>query len=336
MADRNRLITWLLENSKSLNLRATEFDWTHKWNLGAYCDFRVQIDIQGKTFTGRAMALGEDFAFLKAGAEAIERAYCSGHSIHTTGVAVHTDADMAKENTQNELNERDAFFCHYYTKTPFFPLPQNYLYELMQEFKGFFDATLSLGIKYRLFRARSAGNNVYICNASGISATPQFGGIIGLGSHNNDWRSIKAAFTECARNVAAVVLADKTPEILSEAEFSSLLYPTALDRQKLARNVDYWKNVSVLFPEYEGGYSEQTVKPIGADRWPWRLNKLECPFDELKGAPVVVFRAVLDEKYGEPIFKMRDRSPTTLERLRQFLERPVSKHELEVRPHFIG
>jgi hypothetical protein len=336
MAHPDKLTSWLLANSEQLNLQATTVNWVQSWKIDAYHDFQVKIDVGGQTFTGRGTAFGEDVAFLKAGAEAIERAYCKGHHIHTTGVAVHTDEDLAKEAVGNELSERDAFFCHFYTKTPFIPVESTYLYELMKIFKGVFDETLPLGIKFQLFRARSIGTRVFICIASGINAAPQFGGVIGLGAHSNEWRSIQAAFLECARSVAVVVLAGEEPATITEEEFQTILRPSAFDRQRLARNVNYWKTVLSLFPDSPAGPTEH-IRPSGdATRISWHTERLECPFAELKTAPVHVYRARFDAKNGESLLRERDNSPTTLSRLEKFLGRPFAKSEIELKPHFLG
>ncbi len=336
MAHPNGLTSWLLNNTERLNLRVTSFNWVESWKLDAYRDFQVQIDVGGQTFTGRGTARGEDLAFLKAGAEAIERAFCKGHHIHTTGVAVHTDERLAIEAVTNELSERDAFFCHFYTKTPFIPVESRYLYELTKLFKGVFDETLPRGVKFQLFRARSMGTKVFICVASGLSADPQFGGVIGLGSNINEWRSIQAAFWECTRSVAAVVLSTDQAATIAVEEFQTILRPTALERQRLSRNVDYWRSILPLFPEGNADPAAQ-VRSVGdASHSLWRVERLECPFEELRTAPVHVYRARFDAKSGEALLRERDNSPTTLSRLSEFLGQSVVKSEIELKPHFLG
>ena len=331
MANSKQLTSWLLENAGRLNLQATEFGWVREWNLRGYHDLQVNIDVAGKTFVGRGTALSEDLAFIKAGAEAIERAYCNGHNIHSTGVAAHTDDKAAKENVRNELNERDAFFCHFYTKTPFVPLPDSRLSELMSNFKGAFDQILPRGISVRLFRAHSKDRPVIVCVASGIKASPSWGGIIGLGSHENEWSAIQAAFLECARNIAAAVINGVRGSMTCE-EFERLEKPTASDRQRLALNLDYWREISFLFPEKEKAALLHGREIPG--RWPWVIEKLDCPFAELKDAPIVVYHARLDESFGDTLYRSMDRSPTTLRRLSEF--RSVAREQLESRPHFLG
>lgn len=333
MADSNELNSWLLSHANKINLQATEMTWVRDWNLNGLSDIEVKIDVAGKTFTGRGTAFGEDLAFLKAGAEAIERTYCAGHYIHSTGVAAHTNDKDAKTNVQNELNERDAFFCHFYTKTPFIPIPDVTLFELMRAYKGAFDEILPRGIKIRLFRAHAVGWPVFLCVASGLSASPEWGGVIGLGSQSNDWRAIQIAFFECLRNVSNIVT-HGVPPAIKKSEFDLILRPTSEDRQRLALNIDYWKEISQLFPEKVT--SPVQFNPQKINDWPWIIEKLDCPFDELKTAPIVVYRARLNEAGGNVLFRGKDRSPTTLRRLTEFLQQPIQPDRLESRPHFLG
>lgn len=333
MADSSKLATWLVDNAEALNLQVKRLHWVRDWKLSQWSDVQVSIDIEGRTFIGRGTARGEELAFVKAGAEAIERAYCSGHQIHTMGVAAHTSIASAQENVLNELNERDAFFCHFYTKTPFLPLPESYLSDQTRSFMGAFDEIRSLGIGLRLFRALSYGNPVFVCIAEGQRASPAWGGIIGLGSNAHEPRAIESAFFECLRNVAAVAV-NGPPETLTKEDFAQIQSPTSQDRQCLAMNVDYWKEIAFLFPDRLG--KNLPLPPKATVSVSWIVEKLDCPFPILRVAPVVVYRARLDESNGDTLFRGKDRSPTTLARLSEFLGHVVQDENLESKPHFLG
>ena len=324
---------WLLNNADRINLRVTEMTWVRDWNLKDLCDLQATINVGGTTFVGRGTALGEDLALIKAGAEAIERAYCAGLGIHTVGVAVHTDAKAAQVNAESELNEREAFFCHFYTKTPFIPVRDFRADEVMQAYKNAIDKINSRGIDIRFFQARASGSPVYLCVASGLGSQPKCGGIIGLGSKQDEKQAIESALFECLRNVAAVLINDVSG-ILSVKEFQRISKPTSLDRQRLALNPEYWKEMSYLFPE-QLNKAIETASPR-PENGRWVTKKLECPFDELRNAPVVAYRATLDRSMGEVLFYDRDHSPVTLKRLRDFLQRSIEMNELESRPHFLG
>ena len=333
MAHSEKLSTWLLDNADRVNLRVTEMTWVRDWNMNGLCDLQATIDVGGQTFVGRGTALSEDLAFIKAGAEAIERAFCFGLAIHTTGVAVHTDAQAAQLNAKNEFNERDAFFCHFYTKTPFLPVLNSVTHELMQTYKNAIDKINSRGITIRFFRARAIGYPVYLCVASGLRSQLRFGGIVGLGSQNDDEQAIQSAFFECLRNVVAI-LVNGAPAVLGAEEFLRISKPTSSDRQRLALNPEYWKEMSSLFPEALNVTIEKVTPP--SQSWSWATEKLECPFDELRCAPVIAYRATLDVSMGKALFYDRDHSPTTLLRLQDFLQKPIEMSKLESRPHFLG
>lgn len=329
MAHSSRLTEWLLANAERLNLRVTQFDWVRKWGLEGYHDFELSVEIAGRKFIGRGTARGEELAFLKAGAEAIERAYCAGHGIHSTGVAAHTDAALAAESARNELIERDAFFCHFYSGTPFITSRQHFK-EMEHSFGQVFREFSRRGVEYNLHQARSAGQPVFAFTASGLSASPPFGGIIGLGSDESNWRSIQSAFLECARNVAAVLRPDGGTPTYSEAEFCAIKNPTAMDRQRLARNTAYWKTVQHLFPAAaEDDLS--LMKEKSKQRIPITEEKLACPFIELMDAPVVVYRASLHGQYGD---RLERTVPTTLRRIYEFTGQKINA--VESKPHFLG
>jgi hypothetical protein len=337
MADSKKLADWLLENTERLDLRAKHFQWVEGWRLVGYCDLEVSIVVNGRAFIGRGTALGEDLAFVKAGAEAIERAYCAGHNIPSVGVAVHENELLARENARSELIERDGFFCHFYTKIPFFNSSLHSA-ELKKNY-GFKYALAKLedqGVELCVHQARTSGQPVFICTASGKLSKPAFGGIIGLGSNESNWEAIRSALLECMRNVAAVVSSERA-ESCTESEFQTIRAPNAADRQRLARNVEYWSAFDFLFPRGVEA-AESTTNLLRQAHQPapkMVLTKLKCPFAELNGAPIFVYRASLDESYGSLISE-RDKSPTTMARLSEFRGRSISREELENRPHFLG
>jgi hypothetical protein len=327
MADSQGLTSWLLENSENLNLQATEFTWPQEWGISDLFDFQVTIEIQGQTYVGRGTATNNDTAFLKAGAEAIERAYCGGHRISTLGVAVHTDDRQAKINSQNELFERDAFFSHYYLRKPFTVFDGIEVTQLKDRWSKAFEKFHSQGIECRFFEAGSSIQPVVLCIISGITAQPQFGGIIGLGSSDNIAIATQSAFFEAVRNAANIIQSNSVDQ-MSEQEFSKLKNPRSLDRQRLSKNVEYWRGVEFLFPR----------AGVGADILRSDINfaqteMLTCPFVELQTAPVVVCRAQFP---NQDILRPRDKSPTSLSRLKQIAGNNLTEADLETTPHFLG
>lgn len=328
MADSSKLIEWLGKSASRLNLQVTEFSWPREWRIPALNDMEVTIEIDGRAFVGRGTAHGEDLAVTKAGAEAIERAYCAGHGIHTIGVAVHTSEALARKNSVSELIERDAFFSHFYTKTPFVPsLEENAT--LRKNYLGIFEAAESRGITIRFFQTRDSHQPVFLCVASGLAASPAWGGTVGLGSDEYEARAAEAAFLECARNIAAIIHENARHPLTTDA-FAAIPDPSSVDRQRLALNGDYWKRVLHLFPENAadapGGERPTT------DASSWATERLPCPFRALEDAPLFVCRTRIDA----PLYRAQDRSPTTLRRLEAFTGSALRQDRLETLPHFLG
>jgi hypothetical protein len=327
MADSQRLTSWLLENSERLNLQATEFTWPREWGMAELFDFQITIEIQGQTFIGRGTATNEDTALVKAGAEAIERAFCTGHGISTLGVAVQTDEHQARVNSLNELFERDAFFSHYYLRKPFAVFDSAEVKELKDRFSPVFEKLHARNIACRFFEAGSSLQPVILCIMSGINAQPQFGGVIGLGSNDNLAAATLSAFLEAARNVANVIDSNSVDQI-SEQEFSKLKKPRSIDRQRLSKNIDYWKSIEFLFPLVRDD-AEVLRSELGVGH----VELMICPFEELKTAPVFVCRAKFDE---QDLLRPLDKSPTSISRLKKITGNNLTEADLESKPHFLG
>lgn len=120
MVDSSRLTlaTYLIR--EEVQLRLMKFDWPQKLEFSVF-DFEVSIWLAGKRFVGRGVHSNESIALEKAIGESFERSLGTlvpGVS-DFGGIAVHTDLRCAIEAAQLELIERDAFFSHFLTSTPF-------------------------------------------------------------------------------------------------------------------------------------------------------------------------------------------------------------------------
>ena len=192
--ENKKLNAWLLNNHKQLALKATQFHWTQDW-MPDYCDLEVSIVLNGKQYVGRGMDKNSDFAFTKAGAEALERAFCFEGNVATCGVAVHTDEKLAKENAQNELIERDRFFCHYLTKTPFKKID-------FDNYCGVQDKLKKYDVVMKIFEMNPLNNiTSFVCLCEG----ERVGLVVGLGSSCKRVVAIEKAVTECLSNTVATL-----------------------------------------------------------------------------------------------------------------------------------
>lgn len=321
MADSSKLTDWLTENASLLDLQVTEFSWAREWNV-PLSDLEVSIEIEGRRFRGRGTACGEDLAFVKAGAEAIERAFCAGRGIHSVGVAAHTEERAARSGAIKELLERDAFFLHFFTRTPFSSRESHA--GLRERFSGIFSVASAASISIRFFRARSA-SHVILAVAEGDQASLAFGGGVGLGCEPTEAAAAESALLECGRNIAAILLGDRRAP-LSLEEFKSIPEPGSEDRQRLALDLSYWRGVSYLFPES----SREAAAVVPAEESPI-LEKLAAPYRALHSCPLVVYRA----HFSNPV-RSSERSPTTIGRLQEFAGYPITEAQLQTLPHFLG
>ena len=204
-----KLNSWLLGHYRQLSLKATQVRWIREWFPG-YCDLQVSIVLDGKEHIGRGVAEDSDLAFTKAGAEALERAFCFEHNISTCGVAVHTDEQSARENARNELVERDRFFCHYLTETFFNKVGQDGYDDIRDKLKNH-DVIMKIFEMNPLNQIKS-----FIC----LAKSEKTGLNLGLGASVEISVAMKKAVLECLINTVAA-LHKKVPS-LSLGQFEKL------------------------------------------------------------------------------------------------------------------
>ena len=185
---------WLLKRYRELSLKVTQVDGTQEWLPGC-CDLQVSIALGGRQYIGRGVAEDSDLALTKAGAEALERAFCFEHNISTCGVAVHTEEQSAKINARNELVERDRFFCHYLTATPFEEVKSDEHGDLFKKLKEYGVVMNVLGM--------TPLNDIlsFVC----LSQGEKTGLILGLGSFCEKAVAVKKAVAECLINTLATL-----------------------------------------------------------------------------------------------------------------------------------
>ncbi len=210
MENPSRLKAWMYFHRKKLQLQVSELLWPTRYDL-PWFDFQVKVkNSDGQEFSGRGIALEKDIAFDKACGEAIERmivcwARENKKVLNDCGWAVHPNPEVAKEKAICEAIERDSFFCHFLTQTPFFKINDGMM---VCEFfpakaKKHFD---DRKVKISAFEMHAAaGRRAVIVVADGHRAQSQFGLVLGLGCDRNVEIALRSATMECVRNVAAVL-----------------------------------------------------------------------------------------------------------------------------------
>ena len=111
---------WIVNNSKKLNLHILYTKGISKYIPGI---INVAVYHRSKKLRpGQGLGWGYSKyeSLIKGTAEVFEREFMHYHDFdNSNGCAVHVNLEEAKIRAVCELIERDAFFCHYLTETPF-------------------------------------------------------------------------------------------------------------------------------------------------------------------------------------------------------------------------
>lgn len=108
------------------SIRITQVLWPSELGIHAF-DYKVELSISNRIYTGHGYDINQDLAICKATAEAIERYCVSFFKLRTSnGCSVHTDLDLAKQNAQFELIERDNFLVQFISGVGFTVIDLNF------------------------------------------------------------------------------------------------------------------------------------------------------------------------------------------------------------------
>ncbi|USN48033.1 MAG: YcaO-like family protein [Pseudobdellovibrionaceae bacterium] len=324
MASKEKLAQWLFDNRNQLQLKTLLGTWVKDW-LPGFNDIRVQLQVDGKPYTGRGIAADQDQAFLIAGAEAIERAYCDNLGIHSNGIALHTNEENAKLNAKMELLERDGFLCHFLTKTPFADLKTPSGINI--DFEQIKNRLKNLRVEITLKKVIYSYPQITLCIARKTEGENPFSCILGLGSHEDIKVSTTKAITECLSNVVWR-LEDKNVKTINIENFKNKSHHSSMDHQMLYLEDDNDLSLNWIF------YSENSSNTVEAES-EIELSTLKSNILILDEAPIVVIRAMSNDLQN--IFY----GPTTLEkinmkRLHQFTGSSVDESNINWMPHPIG
>lgn len=232
MASQKTLTAWILQNDVRLDLQVQALSWI-KPIFPRWHDLKVSISAFGERFTGHGADPDGDTALGKAVCEAVERATCFRHGIPSLGVAGHFEPKLAEANARFEYVERlcfsrqisEGFALKAVPRVAFFPGHHGYH-----------------GVDLRFYSLVSPPNtSVVLCLATGLSAEPSFGGIMGLGASTDSESAQQKAFIECLRSLAFYFQAK--PRSLSYESFQEIEAPCSLDRQALFRDIDYFRKI---------------------------------------------------------------------------------------------
>jgi ribosomal protein S12 methylthiotransferase accessory factor YcaO len=319
--------SWVLANARALNLKVSPLPWATQLE-GGLNHFHAQISFEERTFNGFGFSHCAESAFVKATAEALERS-CIAVSklLSSSGVAVHTNPDVAGLNAYFELLERDLFFCHYLSNTPFKLFspdvslwPSSYQKAL---------ATLEKSQVKLVFGQMGSPNHYasVACAAFGAKAARPFGVIVGLGCEAHISNSTMHAFCEVIGNVAAQLFCDEAAKPLSFDEFSIIKFPSPHDHLRWGLSQHAANFMEKMFSNNETVYD---------------LNEFAVSFETLKfpaglpeNCPLTALRAY-SKILQSAFFGVTDFKVVNLKRIQEFCQTELSFNQLNLLPHPLG
>ena len=314
---------WTLNNYKELQLKVTQLDWVKEWPLNFH-DFQVSIFVDGKTHIGRGIGRSAHLAFTKASAEAFERAICFENKIPSCGVAAHTNPECAKLNAKCELIERDRFFCHYLTKTPFKKINPDIL-EI--DFPKIRQKLESFGTAIKVFEMnRLNSTRSIIC----ISQGSKTGWVLGLGTSHEKTMAIQKALTECLMNTIAALYGKTSPLNLKKFQSSSTVWPE-LHRRLYFKASELTQKNQWIFNERNDELHTELI-PFES----FEYKQLETQNKLLKECPLVVIRCQ-NSSLQKSFYGNFDPQNINLSRIRKFSKNSSKNTScLNQLPHPLG
>jgi hypothetical protein len=321
MASDQRINEWFLNHSDQLSLKVGQGSWIKQW-IPKFHDFKAEITINQTVYTGRGIDQNLDTAFTKACVEAVERFICDEHKIYSTGVAGHSDIEQANLGAQLELLERDAFLCHYLTKTPMKLIdPEIHLkidfIEIQEKLKRH-------NIEFNFYKLSSSYDlEIVLC----LSVLKQGGFIIGLSCSPSIQKSQEKAFLECITNTVAYI-EEHCPGAISEEVFLNKENVKSLDHFCLNLNDGEINKLTSVLGNKEIIFKNAVLPEIDYENLSSR-NEL------IANSPIKFVRAKSDQVqnifYGKTI-----EDYINIKRLSEFSSNEVKVSDLELRSHPIG
>lgn len=333
MANTSEAITWILAQSETIDLEVHELTWIQEI-LPNWSDIVCSLTVDGRKIYGWGAAQSSDTALVKAFAEALERHALYGLDVKTSnGMAAHLVRANARQGAIAEVIERDQFLCHFLTQTPFSPISET-KHALWSWSKRLKDWSTRYQLQVGLFHLGKTG---VVCAIDGRHTQTPFGYIIGAANKDELESSALSAFIEAARRAARNIEQPELMHPLAVTDFLSLERPDFHDHGRLALDLSYAEQISVLFshPKYDGspcdGENKEidqhlvSVQDVSSPMSTQENNILhDCPFVFAHASSLVTQSIYLGRNAEEAI---------NLKRLSHFLGRPVQFIELNPLPH---
>lgn len=326
------LTEWLLDHASILDLKVGRYDWTVDW-LPGFFDFSLTLEVGGKVFSGRGVGESEVKAFVKAGAEAVERCvFAASDRPNTNGFAVHQNQELARRNAVHEILERDAFFCHYLTRTPFEKIPQPLLEKSIPGYLRICAKIKMLGGQLHFGRMRTAhGIPAVACVTTGEDCLQPFGLMVGLGCAETLENAIMQAFLESFSRAVGLLEGRQAANKLTVDEFKNLALPTTFHHDELALDLVASRPTLKLFLQDAPGFWNEAPSDPGLEisfiepKMPPQLTKVPV-------VPAIALCSGLQAAYFGHLSPARLNRP----RLSDFCGRTLALADIESSPHVFG
>lgn len=327
MANCKEIGSWLIANSKHLNLKVAKASWVKDW-IPNHKHVRVEVNINGVTGIGTGIDISEDLALVKAGSEAIERVFCIQNGKHSTGIAAHVETAQAKENAMLELMERDVFLSHYLTREPF--IIENEIQNSTIEYEQISKKLQSLGVDFDILKMKTEKSYYgYVCFASPSSESTPFSSIIGLGFSKDKNIAIEKSIIECLLNTIFYLHNKNTVQSLSSFDFNSKLNHGPTEHRELFLGSSYQGEIKKLI-------STTTNKQVFDDsQFHFEFQRLLSDSEILLDSPFKVYQAT-STNVQNIFYGPTNLSLLNINRLEQFKNEKLNMEDLNMLPHCLG
>lgn len=329
MENNPELIDWALANAKKLFLKVTRLTGINKW-LPGHFDYHVSMSVAGAEVFGRGTDTEEPRAFLKAVAEAVERAACQGLE-YPWATSTHTDKQQASLRAYRELLGMDRALCHHFTGTKVRPLGLAVFNDKV--LANFLDgACKKHGVTICLCEMRPSADSYVAVAYSWLSGSNNPPGVLsGYGCAETLPEAGRQAIVECVRKVGPIFIERSKPkEEMVELEKLRSPWWHVWKMSQEPAGLDYLKNV--LIP----AAGENVVLTRE------ELSMKDVSFREIygfknlfPGVPCVVMQAYSD-KLILPQFGKTVINDNTLTRLRLFCGKSSCRYPETDIPHLYG
>lgn len=317
-----QFFNWITLNTKTLDLQSYQRNKITLWLPNI-------IDIVAKTnnkkfgpWYGQGWGASKYIASIKAVAEILEREVMNRHRLpNSNGCAIHVDLKEAKRSAYYELIERDAFFCHYLTQTPFDKTDTKGLKVFGMNFNQLKKHLKNHKINVEVFKMRPAVKCeaviVYVTEI-GIKGRPGFQ--FGCSCSDVLSQAVEHALLEALRSIAHYST-NKPIKNFVENKFFHKKYdalPINTKHSNLRLNKEYHQYFKKSF--FKNKSASKNIGKSFIELKDIKLKEYSTQFDDFKNLPMVFIKAS-SPKLIELYFGALDTKTINEKRLKLFLNK---------------